>query len=130
MLKKTINFTDFNDVEQKTEAYFHLTKAELMKMEMRANGGLADKINAAIENEDGAAMLNFFEDLILSSYGIKSEDGSSFVKFDKDGRPLADTFKQTAAYDALFEELASSADAAADFVNGVIPASLRKELNK
>lgn len=130
MLKKTINFTDFNDVEHTTEAYFHLTKAELMKMEMRAGGGLADKINAAVKSEDGAAMLDFFEDLILSSYGIKSEDGYSFMKVDKDGRPLADTFKHTAAYHALFEELASDINAATDFVNGVIPASLRKELDK
>lgn len=130
MLKKIINFTDFNDVEQTQTCYFNLTKSELMKMEMRANGGLADQIKAAIDSNDGNAMLNMFEELILNSYGVKSEDGSKFVKFDKDGHRLADDFKQTAAYDALFDELASSAEAASDFVNGVIPASLQAQLNK
>lgn len=130
MLKKTINYTDFNDVEQSCEAYFNLTKSELMKMEMRANGGFADKIKAAIENNDGHTMLDIFEELILNAYGVKSEDGSKFIKFDKDGHRLADDFKQTAAYDALFSELASDADAAAAFVNGVIPASLQAQLNK
>lgn len=130
MLKKIINFTDFNDVEQTQECYFNLTKSELMKMNMRANGGLADQIKAAIASEDGAAMLDMFEDLILNSYGVKSEDGKSFIKFAKDGHRLADDFKQTAAYDALFDELASSPDAASDFVNGVIPASLQAQLNK
>lgn len=130
MLKKTIKYTDFNDVEQSQDCYFNLTKSELMKMEMRTNGGFASKIKAAVDNNDNETMLNIFEELILNSYGVKSEDGSKFIKVDKDGHRLADDFKQTAAYDALFAELASDADAAANFVNGVIPASLQQELNK
>lgn len=130
MLKKTINYTDFNDVKQSQECYFNLTKSELKKMEIRVNGGLSSKIKAAIDSNDGYAMLDIFEELILNAYGVKSEDGSKFIKFDKDGHRLADDFKQTAAYDALFDELSSDADAAAAFVNGVIPPSLQEQLNK
>ena len=65
--------------------------------------------------------------LILKSYGEKSLDGKSFIKVDSEGRPLSIAFSQTAAYDALFMELATDADKAAAFVNGILPKKFQKD---
>ena len=38
MLKKTIEYTDYNDVKRKEDFYFNLTKAEIMEMELSTTG--------------------------------------------------------------------------------------------
>ena len=47
----------------------------------------------------------------------KSPDGKRFIKSEE----LSTAFSQTEAYSQLFMELATDADAAAKFVNGIIP---------
>lgn len=61
------------------------------------------------------------------SYGERSEegDGRAFIKYDSDGRRLSNKFKQTAAYDALFMELAMDADKFAKFVTAILPKDLQ-----
>lgn len=50
-------------------------------------------------------------------YGEKSPDGKRFVKSEE----LSTAFSQTEAYSQLYMELATDADKAAEFINGVIP---------
>ena len=47
----------------------------------------------------------------------KSLDGKRFVKTQQ----LRDDFSQTEAYSELFMSLASNADMATDFINGIVP---------
>lgn len=123
MLKKTINYTDFNGTARSEEHYFNLTKSELMKMEMGVKGGLAEMINRIVAAEDAPAIIEVFEDLIKRSYGVKTANGG----FDKNPAHF-EAFKCTLAYDELFMELATDADAAAAFINGIIPAEMSKQL--
>lgn len=124
MLKKTITFTDLNEQEVTETHYFHLNKADLLEMELSERGGLQKKLEAIIESEDGAAIIREFKNLVRRSYGQKSEDGSRFIK-----DPEAwETFVNSEAYSALFVELVTDAQAAADFVNGIVPAALRPEI--
>ena len=58
-----------------------------------------------------------FKDIILRAYGEKSADGKRFIK----NQELRDAFAQTEAYSDLFMELATDAEAAAKFINGIIP---------
>lgn len=118
MLKKTITYTDLNGVERKDTFYFNLTKPEIVRMQSSVKGGLDLRLKGIANVLDGAAILEFFEDLIAKSYGEKSEDGLRFIKSDE----LSIAFMQTPAYEALFEELVTDDKAAADFVNGVMPA--------
>ena len=46
------------------------------------------------------------------------------MKEDENGRPLYVEFSQTEAYSEIFMELATDADAAAKFVNGIIPSDV------
>ena len=120
MLKKTITYKDYNDNERTEDFYFNLSKAELMEMEMGVSGGLAEMIQRIVSAQDAPSIIKIFKDLILKAYGVKSADGKRFEKTEK----LSAEFAQTEAYSILFMELATDADAAAAFVNGIMPADV------
>jgi hypothetical protein len=120
MLKKTIKYTDYNGVERTEDFYFNLSKAELTEMEMSVQGGFAEKINRIVAAEDAPSIIETFKDLILKSYGEKSEDGKRFIK----SKELSEIFAQTEAYSELFMELATDSEAAAAFVNGIVPVNM------
>ena len=122
MLKENITYTDYNGVERTEDFYFNLTKAELMEMEMSTAGGLAEMINKIVATKDAPAIIKIFKELVLKAYGEKSADGKRFIKSDE----IATAFSQTEAYSQLFMKLATDADAAAKFVNGIIPQDAAK----
>lgn len=124
MLKKTVTYTDYNGVERTEDFWFNLTKAEIMEMEMSISGGLTEMITRIVAAQDAPAIIKVFKELILKAYGEKSLDGKRFIKNEE----ISQNFSQTEAYSQIFMELATDADAAAKFVNGVIPADAAKEL--
>lgn len=126
MLKKTITYTDFNGKEVSEDFYFHLSKAELIELELSHEGGLTVAINKIIESNDGKAVIKEFKGIVLMAYGQKSEDGRRFIK----NQQLREEFESTEAYSTLFFELVTDADAAAEFMNGVIPFDLAAELEE
>lgn len=119
MIKKTITYTDYNEVERTEDFYFNLSKAEVAEMEMSTTGGLAEMIQRIVAAQDSPAIIKIFKEIVLKAYGEKSLDGKRFIKSDE----MATAFSQTEAYSILFMELATDADAAANFVNGIIPAN-------
>ena len=123
MLKKTITYHDYNGVEYTQDFYFNLSKAEIMEMELGTTGGLAEMIQKIVAAQDAPSIIKVFKDLILKSYGEKSADGKRFIKSDE----ISTAFSQTEAYSELFMELATNAEAAAAFVNGIVPAEMAKE---
>ena len=64
-----------------------------------------------------------FKEIILASYGVRSEDGKRFMKSEK----AKEEFESSEAFVELFMELATDEKAAADFVNGLIPQGLNKD---
>lgn len=122
MLKKTIKYVDFDGNERTEDFYFNLTKAEVTEMELSTEGGLAKTLEKIVAEKDSKRIVETFKDLILKAYGEKSLDGKRFVK----NQEVRDSFAQTEAYSELFMELATNADAAASFVNGIIPSVTNK----
>ena len=120
MLKKTITFTDYNGTERTEDFYFNLSKAEIMEMEMSTAGGLSEMLQNIVKTQDAPSIIKIFKDLVLKAYGQKSPDGKRFIKSEE----LSTEFSQTEAYSQLFMELATDADAAAKFVNGIIPGDI------
>ena len=120
MLKKTIKYTDYNGEERSEDFYFNLSKAEIMEMEMSQNGGMSEYIKKIVNTQDNVSIMNLFKEIIQKSYGEKSLDGKRFIK----NKELTEAFTQTEAYTELFVELVSDADAAAKFVNGIIPQNM------
>ena len=124
MLKKTITYNDYNGTERTEDFYFNLTKAEIMEMEMSTSGGLAEMITKIVATKDAPAIIKIFKELILKAYGEKSPDGKRFIKSEE----ISTAFSQTEAYAQLFMELATDADAASTFVNGIVPATEQKAI--
>lgn len=117
MIKKTITYKDFNDIERTEDFYFHLTEAELVETEVGTPGGYAEKLMTIVNSNDLSQLIKVFKELVLKAYGIKSPDGKRFEK----SEAISIAFSQTNAYNKLFMELARDDKAAAEFVNGIIP---------
>lgn len=126
MLKKKVTYTDYNDVERTEDFYFNLSKAEIMEMELGTTGGFAEMIQKVVAAQDSPTLIKIFKDLVLKAYGEKSADGKRFIKSDE----IATAFSQTEAYSQIFMELATDADAATKFVNGIIPKDMADEVAK
>lgn len=117
MLKKTIKYNDFNGVQRTEDFYFNLTKAEVTEWEMSASGGLGAHIHGIVAAQNQPEIIAIFKKLIIKSYGVKSPDGRKFIKNEE----VINDFIHTEAFSELFMELALNDQAAAEFVNGIIP---------
>lgn len=126
MLKKTLTYEDFNGETVSEDFFFHLSKAELVELELSHDGGLSESLKKIIASEDGKNIIAEFKNIILTAYGKRSDDGRRFIK----SQALRDEFESTEAYSTLFMELVTNADAAVEFVNGIIPAGLTEEAAK
>lgn len=117
MLKKTVTYTDYNGVERTEDFYFNLTRSELMEMHLTTEGGMDEKINSIIKAKSQRELEKLFKEILLKSYGKKSPDGRLFMKNDE----IRAEFEASPVYDELYMKLFTDENAAADFVNGVIP---------
>lgn len=124
MFKKTIKFEDFNGQEQTRDFYFHLSKAELMALASDGENSMQSRVKRITESQDGIAVLNEFRALIQMSVGMRSEDGSRFIKSDAAKSELLDS----PAFDALLMELITVENGGSDFVQQLVPEKMMKEI--
>lgn len=117
MLKKTITYTDYDGLERTEEFRFNLTKAELVDMELTTAGTFSETMKRIIAEKDIIRIAKLFKELLLKSYGVKSDDGKRFVK----SQELSEAFSQTEAYSDLYIELLSNPEEAAKFFAEVAP---------
>lgn len=124
MYKKNIKYVDYNGVAREEDCYFNLNKIECTKLQLSTKEGYGEYIKNVVESKDMNAIFDVFNNIILSSYGIKSEDGKQFKK----SKELSEAFSQSPAYEALFMELATNPDEAEKFIKGTMPADLINKL--
>ena len=117
MLKRMVTYKDFDDQEQTELLFFNLTGAEMMKVSVSHGGNIKEYIDSIVQANDAEKILALVEELILLSYGVKSEDGKRFVKSDQ----LREDFACSAAYSAIFTELAFDGEKQMAFVEGIMP---------
>lgn len=108
MLHKKVTYTNYNGEVVNEDVYFNLTSMELVKMEAKYEMSISDKIKEVTESNDYRGIIALFEDLLLTAYGIKSEDGRRFVK-DKEATK---EFEDSIAYAEIFEQIILNPDAA------------------
>jgi len=126
MLKRDITYEDFNGEKITETFYFNLTRTEIIDLETSVDGGLEAAIQRMIKSSDIRGVITEVKKIVLMAYGIKDPEGKRFIKSDK----LREEFSQTAAFDELFMELASSDDAATRFIKGVIPKEVAENSDK
>lgn len=134
MYKKTVTYKDFDERERIEDVYFNLTKSELIDFALTLPDNVADSVSNETEITDenkaitkilssftSKSIFKFLKDLILKSYGVKKDEGRRFAKVDENGKPLYIEFAETMAFETIMDEFMSDDQAAADFVNAVVP---------
>jgi hypothetical protein len=124
MLKRSVTYTNYDNEEVTEELCFHLSKAELIQMEVEIPEGIEAHLKKVAESSDGKLIIATMKDLILRSYGIR--DGNRFRK----NAAIREEFEASEAFSELFMELATKADVAAEFVVGIMPANLDADIAK
>ena len=133
MLKKTVNYEDFDGNKRTEDLYFNLTKLEATEFaldlpdeitdEVVKEGASAANMEAAtriVQKLGGKGIIDYIRKLVLKSYGIKSEDGKRFIKSEE----ISTEFSQTMAFDNLMMELLTDDNAASNFISAIIPSDL------
>lgn len=126
MLKHECTYKDFNGNEVTDVLYFHLSMPEIIEMEVEKPGGLKAIVEQMIDTKNYRDLVQLFKDLLLRSYGRKSEDGKRFIKTEEDRL----NFSQSAAYNKMYLDLATDAAFGAKFITGLMPAEMSEEVNK
>lgn len=117
MYKHTVECVDYNGNPYTEDLYFNLSKAEIAELELAHKEGLEKTINKMVEEENTPEMASFFKNLLLKSYGKKSEDGRRFIKSDE----LVEAFVQSDAYSEFFYLLLSDENVMEAFTTNVLP---------
>ncbi len=127
MYKKTITYEDFLGQTRTEDFYFNLTKAEIIEwLSTNAEYTLDHVIEQMSKKMDVKGLMEATKQLIYMAYGEVSLDGRRFIK----SQEVKDNFMETNAYSELFMELATSAEKAAEFFNGIIPKDLAEGVDK
>lgn len=126
MIKKEITYTDFNGVERTEPFYFNLTRTELMDLEGRYPGGFGSLIEGIGRSQDMPGVFKYIKVIVLSSYGVKSEDGRDFDKSPE----LSRRFETTPAFDTLIMGFLEDPDDLSNFIEGLMPADLMAMANE
>ena len=116
MLKKKVTYLDFNDQEVTEEFYFNLTTPEVTKMIAKIGQDIDTYAEQLAKSGDHEGIIDFVEMLILTSYGVKSEDGKRFVK----SKEARENFEYSAAYAELFEQLMTDPEQSKAFGQGLM----------
>jgi hypothetical protein len=115
-------YTDYNGETRTEDFYFNLDERDITKMELGTRGGLDKVIEKITAEKDLPKIIELFEQIIDASYGEKTADGKHFIK-DPENLKL---FKSTQAYSDLYMQLATDDKFAAEFINQVVPNSMKK----
>ena len=108
MLHKKVTYTNYNGEVVNEDVYFNLTSMELVKMEAKYEMSISDKIKEVVDANDFRGIIALFEDLLLTAYGVKSEDGRRFIK----DKQATKEFEDSIAYAEIFEQIILNPEAA------------------
>lgn len=117
MLIKTIEYIDYDGKPQKDVCYFNMTKAEIAGMQVRMNGKFIDHLKDLASGNQVEELFGFFKEIILDSYGEKSEDGKRFYKTPEMRRD----FEFSIAFSELITELLQNPKDVAKFTRAILP---------
>lgn len=132
MLKKTIKYVDLDGNQVAEDYYFNMNTIDLTRFiakysdytnigevdDTSAQKAMTQYINRLVENRNTVKIIEFIEDLILSSYGTRP-DGKHFIK----PASQREEFSYSLAYAALFEELLTDEKKMEAFMSGIIEKS-------
>lgn len=132
MITKDTKYVDFLGNERTETMHFNLTQVELVEMGMDLPDDIKEEVGddpSKITEETAMnlmvklgekGIMAFLKTVILKSYGVVSEDGRRFEKSEQ----ISKEFSETIAFDNLMMELLADDEAAANFINSLIPSAV------
>lgn len=127
MFKKVVKYENYEGEMKAKTLYFNISKTEIIKM--RTDGtsyGILSMFKDLADSFTVEKAILVVDALIDLSYGERSDDGESFRK---SGEILA-RFKESAAYDALFEDLCNTEGSLEEFFGKVFPKEVVEAADK
>ena len=98
MLKKTVNFTDYDGNPASKVCYFHLNKFEWLELEAYTKGGLIENLEHSLETNNAKKTIDLLKRLFYVPMVRKNPETGVFEKDDD----LAVRFSKTEAFSELF----------------------------
>lgn len=117
MLHKTMSYMDYNGTQATDELWFNLTKAELAKLQVKMDGKYIDYLKQLVENKKIEGLFDFIYNLVLDSYGRRSEDGKKFYKT----KAERDEFEASIAFSELLAQLINDPEMLKLFTKSILP---------
>lgn len=127
MIEQKVTYEDYDGNNRTETAMFHLNKVEFTKwLAMEGDYSLDKVIEKIITTHNAKEMVNLLDGIISMSYGEKSLDGRQFLKSPESLR----LFKQSEMYSELFNQLLTDDKRALEFIIGVMPKDVAKEIKQ
>lgn len=119
MLKKTITFPDFNGNPVQDDFYFNFTRAEILALEAKYEGGLQGVIARISATQNANVAYNEFRNIVIAAYGVRTPDGG-WIK----NQEIRDKFEASEAFSELIFSFLENPDEASVFINQLVPRSV------
>lgn len=123
MITKKITYENFDGEEVTDELYFRLSTKEMSDDEFQ---NIRDRIADGYKKKDNLQVLNAILEIVVKSYGKKSEDGKSFIKTEE----ATKNFENSEACDELAYELMNNEGELQKFIEGIMPKKLYEQYSK
>lgn len=121
-----VKYTNFFGESSEEKLHFHLSKGELMQMELQTPP-LSAKI--AMVNGGDASPMDAYKllcEFVGAAYGERSEDGNRFFKDERSTK----AFLASPAFDALLDKLSSDPKFSTGFLAGLFPEDIMGKAKK
>lgn len=122
MIIETVTYENYYGEKKTKDLYFHLTKPELVDLQVSETEGLDKYIKRISASESQKEIVEVFKKIVKMAYGVVSPDGDRFMK----NQEVKDAFLESPAYEAVYMRLATDEKEAAKFINGIMPKDLDK----
>lgn len=122
MLKKEFIYVDYDGNSQTETAYFNMTKAEIAAMQVKMDGKYIDYLQDLVKGNHIEELFGIFRELVLDSYGRKSDDGKRFVK----NAELRADFEASIPFSDMLIDLISDGDKMSAFTKAILPPDMVK----
>lgn len=127
MFKTKVTYENFNGETETEELYFHLSVPEFMNLKINdTEESTEDYLKRIIDEGDKTLIFKALTDLMLLSYGEKSEDGRRFIK----NKEKAKEFEETEAFSQMILLIATNEEIQTAFLKGIIPDVKNKQHTK
>ena len=123
MVKREIEFEDYEGEKVKEPFYFNLTKAEIQELEFEMPGGFEGMMNKLKKNPSNSDIVNAFKTILGKAYGEKLPNGKIYKN-----KENTEAFFASDAYSELFFWMLNNGDEAMKFIEGMLPRDVAEKV--